>query len=559
MSKLRWIGFVPSLLMVGVLGGLMAPLPSEAFTIPTVSIQIDSGATTPVTLTLYGTGVAAGLVCPAGYSACYKLTTGGTYTGDAANGSRAWQMQDYPGSTATLYVTDQDSSGLDNLTLSTVQFVSTVTTFGSTAHNSGLITCTPVAPATTCTQPGDQHFLKIYITHTFDAVPNLVSQTTAPTRKYAVALQTSGIFSGATSLLNGLNDYVSFGGTGTFDPNVGPVTIPSLSTTFGNTQPSFNYTIPSQATNPSFFCHNRAATNPACTPTVNLTMTTTLYGPDTVKTTSSHAWAGGTKHRCSEVDDDDNDHNIIGNDDDNSLCKSTKKRIRIYMRKLRNIDAATPEFAHLTAIGAVGTACLVNCAPSNVPLTGTGKIVINKTIAPCLTGYTPCYSIPPDTQTFVFTGTGPGIGTDADGSTPTNFNIVTNVGTGSTTFSGLYTGEAGGSRTIKETGFPTNPADPDMSNDPAPCNTAGNCYPEAAWYTQSVTCSPLSSEVVGGTQYTTSIGATNSGSLGVPPSDSSRGGSVTVANLADGDTLTCTFVNGIYEYDESHTPIPVLY
>ena len=94
-----------------------------------------------------------------------------------------------------------------------------------------------------------------------------------------------------------------------------------------------------------------------------------------------------------------------------------------------------------------------------------GTIVINKTIAPFLTGYPQNadngFPIPQDSQTFDFDGEGSGIypfSITTDGQTCDD-GCVPN-GTGSKSINFLATGGGVGSRTIAETGFPTTVLDP---------------------------------------------------------------------------------------------------
>ena len=104
MRYLRWVGLVSSLVIGGVLGGLMAPLPSEAA--PTLTLQVDSG--TPVNI-LGGT-----VTCPTGFTSCFAV--GGTATG--GNPSRSYTVSAAPGLSPRLNLTDivtQDQAKLTGL------------------------------------------------------------------------------------------------------------------------------------------------------------------------------------------------------------------------------------------------------------------------------------------------------------------------------------------------------------------------------------------------------------------------------------------------------------
>ena len=86
MRRLRWVEFMPSLVIVGVLGGLTVPLPSEASN-PTLKISVDAtaggfGSVSDVTIpfdAVTGSAVANGVACSAAdavnYNICYKIKT----------------------------------------------------------------------------------------------------------------------------------------------------------------------------------------------------------------------------------------------------------------------------------------------------------------------------------------------------------------------------------------------------------------------------------------------------------------------------------------------------
>jgi len=70
MRHLRWVGLVFSLLIVGVLGGLMAPLPSEA-ELPTLTLKLDTGSPASMVITTPSTDSSVGIVWKSGGP--YKL------------------------------------------------------------------------------------------------------------------------------------------------------------------------------------------------------------------------------------------------------------------------------------------------------------------------------------------------------------------------------------------------------------------------------------------------------------------------------------------------------
>jgi len=303
MRYLRWVGLVSSLLMSGVLGGLMAPLSSEAGT-PTLTIQVDSGLLTNVPLST--------CAIPSGYTACFALQTGGTYSGTNAQGiTRGFTIKNYGTSLARLLVTDTNGSGLDNITLTTVEFAPSGTapvSWGSTTANTG----NGIDP----TRYGEVHNLKVVVTHKFDQVPN--PKTVGTSARYQFALRTSGMFQGGGATgATASGDFVKFVGNGIFGststtiPLLGPVPSGATCNAFNSLAADVNYcplkrtlgvtsaltssystTPPLEQvpTYPSYVCDN--GTN--CTPTVILQMTATLNGPDSWILSSSNDAAGGS-------------------------------------------------------------------------------------------------------------------------------------------------------------------------------------------------------------------------------------------------------------------------
>jgi hypothetical protein len=177
-------------------------------------------------------------------------------------------------------------------------------------------------------------------------------------------------------------------------------------------------------------------------------------------------------------------------------------------------------------------------------------IVINKTVDPDLNV--------PGQADFGFIATGAGM---------ENFTLITGdcdgspCGDGTQTFINLATG---GPRTITETGFPYVP---DIF-DGVPAESSDH---DSFWWTHTVSCesanNPAPGNTSGPTTWTTVVptfdavhpnrfALGNDASLGNEdplPTDPdiapSRQGSVTVTNLAAGDTLTCTFDNRLYNDD----------
>lgn len=316
LKYLQRSGLMPSLLIVGVLGGLMAPLPSEAGT-PTITLKVDNGSpvsilvTSPATCTATeGTGTGG-----QGYTACYSILTGSTvYSGtNAAGSTRGYTIQPISSGSARLKVAD--TAGQDKFSLVGVKFV-------------------PVADATTGWATGtdaagllpnsaEEHNLTIVYSHTFDD-PTANAVGNAGIYKWNV--RTSGqFFTGPTGgsvsakkcttsdwKCDALNNRVDFTGKGTFssilsnvdilspdnsgrDPastqNRNPLNFTTTgthltstarlswdgasNTTMGQVDPYY----------PEFNCTNAAngtdTSGYYCRPTITLTLKAKLFGPDT--------------------------------------------------------------------------------------------------------------------------------------------------------------------------------------------------------------------------------------------------------------------------------------
>jgi hypothetical protein len=257
MKYLRHIGLMSSLLIVGILGGLMAPLPSEAA--PTLTLQVDSG--TPVSI--LGPG---GQACPTGFTSCYAV--GGMATGGTP--SQSYTVSAAPGLLPRLNLTDIATTDQAKLT-------------GIKIAPGGSF------PAT------ETHVLKIVMSNTFSAGPN-------PAGYYVFAMRTGGYFQAGGSPLDTQYDYVEFAGTGTFcaistcNPmlvnvpllNVSPSTVnrTPLSLQVGNSgNTATSFTLNQVTTYPTFNCKNA---NNQCTPDITLTYTVTLKGSDSLVLSDSN-------------------------------------------------------------------------------------------------------------------------------------------------------------------------------------------------------------------------------------------------------------------------------
>jgi hypothetical protein len=298
------------LIFMGVMGGLMTPLLSEAGT-PIVRIQVDSSSFVPVGVTP--------CAVPSGYTACWALsTTGGPYPGMSPTGeTRSFVIRGYAGLPPRLLIVDTNGSGLDGVTLTTLELDPSGTapvSWGDAKHNTG------DGIVGSLYRYGEKHTLKIEVTHKFDQKPN--PKTVGTTARYSFALRTSGMFKGSPTGATASGDFVKFEGKGIFGastttqttllgPNPGvacdlynsrssPLDVnycplkrtmgvtTSLTSSF-STGPTLQQGQPLPY--PNYFCDNGAG---SCTPTVILTMTATINGPDSFILPSSNDAVGGS-------------------------------------------------------------------------------------------------------------------------------------------------------------------------------------------------------------------------------------------------------------------------
>jgi len=277
MKYLRWVGLMPSLPIVGLLGGLLAPLPMEAAapSTPTVTLKMDSGPTITIGTTLSS--------CPAGditlgYNYCYAVATGQTV------GTAPKQFQVQANGTPRLRIADKN--GQDKMSLTGVKFV-------------------PVGswPNT------ESHTLTLTVSGTLNATTDGVSGPTINTNNagiYKWALRSAGEFN-ANSGSDAVGNSVVLTGKGTFSPTITNVNILSTTGTKNLTPLSFTINGPAATADinwggvsntdmgqvdpsyPQFDCRGGYAGNTvttACRPTITQTLTATMKGMDTLKVLS---------------------------------------------------------------------------------------------------------------------------------------------------------------------------------------------------------------------------------------------------------------------------------
>ena len=125
MRYLQRVGLLSTLLIGGVLGGLLAPLPSDAaggVQLPELTLQVDGLPTTTQTgATLPGTSILGNKIASCntadvglGYTACYAILIDPATVYPGTNG-RLYRIQNATGATARLRV--GDNLGQDNFSL----------------------------------------------------------------------------------------------------------------------------------------------------------------------------------------------------------------------------------------------------------------------------------------------------------------------------------------------------------------------------------------------------------------------------------------------------------
>lgn len=487
MKSLRGIGLACSLLFVGVLGGLMAPLSSEAGN-PTLTID---GVPVALVSIPCGTDTA--------YNSCWKIPAG-TYNGGSSGG---WTVGDVSSSNqARVLIGDKSTVGsVDSMKMTGVKFKPIVAAGapGRTVH----AIVQNVYNVGGGNLSGDYQW-SMAQGGQFDppSTENIVGNR--------LKLTGTGTASGVSFALGVLD-------TGTFTSS----TIPNVIGYVTKSKPA------------SVVKANCNTGSNKCAPTIKYDYEITVVGADELFLTDSVAGDGGPCYKglklvLAKIIDHIFDHFDNLKDDEHPLgCQKFAAALNVITQD--HVDKIVQ--AGIASGGVAAETCLGAC------------IVINKTTDPELT-----LSSSETPATFGFTVTG---------SVINNFTLTTDGGMGgeTITFSGLADGAAS-ARAITETGFPF------VSDSES---AGGDGDHDKFWWTRDVNC--VSANNPGGvsaepplTTWTTVVPTfatvnTNRAALGnndpLPTFeiDALRQGSVTVTNLAAGDTLTCTFVNRLFNDD----------
>jgi hypothetical protein len=499
MRRLRRVGVVPSLLIVGVLGGLLAPLPSEALNSVQPTVTIDGASVTMTRIPNVNNA------CPSpdtAYNSCWRINPN-TYGG--------WTVGNYSSTnTARVLINDASAAGSrDSMKMTGITFIKTGGQLGVT------------------------YVTHAIITHVFNEGGGNISGD------YLWGLAQGGQFD-PPSNDNVVGNKLKLTGTGS-GPGITPFNLGTLDTgtfttsTINNVVGYVTKTKAASVVKPA--CNTGSG---RCAPTIKYDYEITVKGADQLQLSDSVFGDGGVcykglKLKLLKLIDhifDQFDH--LADAEHPMGCTKFAEGIN------ESIQAAA---AAIVAEGiASGGVAVETCEG--------GCIVINKTTDPELNV--------PGEAIFGFTATGAGMVNftlttgDCDGSP---------CGDGTQTFSNLATGgprtitETGfpyvpdifddlpPGQNDHDSFWWTHTVSCESANNPEPGNTSG----PTTWTTFAPTFNDVDNN---------RFALGNDASLGNEdplPTDPeiapSRQGYVTVTNLAAGDTLTCTFDNRLYNDD----------
>ena len=525
MRYIRWVGLLPSLLIVGVLGGLTAPLPSDAAApAPTLLLWLDPVLDSAGAPTGSGTNIrdqrargTAPNICTTdtvvngvvtvkgesslGFNACFNVLDG-VIVGPGTNGRYYKLLAITPGanadavSSARLLITDKASK--DGFRLKGFKLVP--------SDSAGNISPGghPVTYGSASADRTEAHSMKIVMRNVNNFIANPSNAT------YSLSLYTAGYFVGGpdSAVYDSVGDYARYEGSGIFGANNTSTVISGVNA--ANTD-FMSFQVGAPAGLPTSFTFNQIAQYPAtacdadglagttndCTPTITLTTSATVYGPDTLFITGTQDLSARSCLTRRDFDLDwDKEY-----DDDIHLpsCRHVNKQ---FTNRIENVLKPADQAIFIANNVSAGVRCVDNC-PCADPAVCRGTIVT--LVKPFKSAEKTVLA----NKVLPFKGEGTGI--DPDFTILTNPATSSAPGEGSKTFGATLTGS--GPWKISAN-FPTSP------------NTT------KPWEVEDITCvSTLNSE---GTAYT----------LG-PPTDSFEttlhGSPVTVTGLGAGDTLTCTW------------------
>jgi hypothetical protein len=453
MKSLRWVGLVFSLLIVGVLGGLMAPLPSEAGVVvaPSLKLKVDNGTEVEL-ITTNSTAAAAACIdtekSSGGFTHCYRLKTGSdSYA--PGNSGRTYQVTGVGTPGATLNVADTDG-GLQKFKTSTLRITPTATDWG----------CNQADRLANCNNALETHTILLTLTLPFEVVEDsnttfqgmLLTEgnfypvpATVPLGQVKYTVKNDTIELTANGKFNSSDGSGTAGRAMTGDTTTGKfysrltggVTTSNLRGPlrfqYGGTATTSQYYSLNQTqadydangTTPNTYpiyttCQNASFSN-KCAPTITAVYKVIVYGPDTIELlTSNDLFWGG----C------DITNNKGGQTPQGPPCfsSSKKKGLNDTLAAASQASTAANTAAAIATGSTAGEQCVVDCPCAYEEC--QGKIVIELRHSNNVT----------QQLSFPFAATGPDIALSPDPAY--NFLVATNATTktGQTPFPNLFVG-----------------------------------------------------------------------------------------------------------------------
>jgi hypothetical protein len=377
MRYLRRVGFLSSLLIVGVLLGLMAPLPSEAGT-PTLTLQVDRGVGGAANATSI---LGAQVTCATGFTLCYAINTSATALG---NKSKEFRAATITGASPRLNIADVASG--DKMSVTGVQFI----------------------PTSTTNFPLDEvHYLEIVATHTYDAAftTKVTTGTATSAQSYTFGLHWGGYTQAGPSPalpFSSKGNLVQMKGEGQFtsastltrlfnSSNPLPIAVPLNATKndlyqdVGNDIAKASFLENQVTTFPVGNCVTSSTYNSAtnqttsfCKPKIIMTMTATLKGPDSlVSENSADGGGGGCKLTPADGVESPTGPVLPCHSSGQGNKKSLTGDLTEYFALLDGLDNKSATDAEAEP----AIACVVDC-PCNDPYTCKGTIVTQIRVTP---------------------------------------------------------------------------------------------------------------------------------------------------------------------------------
>ena len=434
MRYLRWAGLLSGLLIVGVLGGLMAPLPSEAATTPSLKLQINDGTLVELVVTTPAQASAAG-VCSsteiaAGYNLCYRLAQ---TTATGGSPSRTYKVTGVTtGSTLVPSLLVSDKTGGDKATVTGIQIIPQTLDW----------TCSTTTHVAPCPNALETHIIKLFLKLKYDfaasssgityLLPIMTNANFVPYPASAPLGQPAYTVGGDGITLDGTGIFVGTTSTSltapwknnnqTPNPTTGPLKFQYGGTAGGSQYYSLTQTQANLLNgNLSFPYYLNCNTSGVCTPSVNATYTVTMYGPDAFQLLSSNDFVGTG---CVQT------NNAGGTLTPNGppCFSNSKKNATDDLAQQVNQINTNNVIAAQAAGASPGTQCVTDC-PCFDPETCTGTIVINLRETTSIA----------NGSLFFFQANGPNIAVPSD--FPSTFSISVQDGFGSHTFSDLFVGD----------------------------------------------------------------------------------------------------------------------